>query len=277
MRKWLLRAIATVLSLIAVLWGPAKHLFASLMWLIGLAGLPGDLDAWEQAMTMYDINIWGPWLLLALAIGILLQTTTWPARGWKYIKAGLIDKRQVDDAISHTINSPDLALIFRMQKPFWNQCATMTASRELVCVKRECLIGVRNISDKTLDNIKVQVTACTSPISEIPITLRRRDNGCVPFALQPNEIILILLASRENRRDGTAPRVTIHGKDEDIMVLSKKISIRIEAFGRDANIGETFDLSIDDDGDLNISPVALGEHFKAFDRDVFLDIKVRPG
>lgn len=55
-----------------VVWKFGKPVVAGMLSIIGLGGMPDDIEKWEQWLARMDVNVWGPWFLIAVgAIGIL--------------------------------------------------------------------------------------------------------------------------------------------------------------------------------------------------------------
>ena len=87
MRNKFIRIVGAVLTLGGAIWAYTKSLLAALVWIIGLASVPADLETWRTTIAMYDINIWGPWLLITLGIFLVVGTTPLPRKVWKRIRS----------------------------------------------------------------------------------------------------------------------------------------------------------------------------------------------
>ncbi len=222
---------------------------------------------------MYDINIWGPWLVITVSLITFVCTTTIPIKIFNRIKASIYQNGDMHSA--ECMSKNPIALVFRKQNPFWIGSTTMVVGGGIVCNKRQLFIGVKNISDARVKDVNIQVTAGNFPIMSVPFRLPRLDGGEVPFVLDPNEMKLAKLATRENKI-GSKNLITLHSENDDIAINHKEITIKIEAFADGANARSKLTLIIDDNGNLGVSPLVIGAYDKDFDVNKLLNLEFGP-
>lgn len=277
--KYIIRFVTTFCAVAAALWEYAKPAANAALWVLGIAGVQGDIDSWKAILSMYEVGAWWPWLVITLSIVAFLLTTDAPEKIAAVLKLRVYPKIATTNGANPatTEDTAPLAIVFQKRAPFWRSGVTMTVDGGILSKKQSVFIGVRNISSQRILGVNVQVTASNSHINEMPFRLPRLDGGDVPFVLEPNELRIFKLASRENRL-GAPKSLILHSDCADIPVFGhgRPITLKIEAFSIGANAQTKITLIVDPDGDLVVTPLAIGVYDVDFDAPVFLELKCGP-
>lgn len=156
-------------------------------------------------------------------------------------------------------NHARLGFVMRSHPPFVDNI--VITPNEGVISYHTRYIGIRNLqSEKTINNVRMQVIGGDQASSEVPMPLLDR-NGKSSLSLSPNEVHLFVFTQQAINQDGGYGIVRIPGADgSHVSVVSKGEQIvRLGAYGDDASATAEFVFRFNQKGRLQVHPPKIGD------------------
>lgn len=129
-------------------------------------------------------------------------------------------------------------------------------------VEIDYLIGVRNTSEVSISDVRVQVVSASQGVAGLPITLRARDASPDESWLAPGEMRLYSMLRLTLNPYGGHRHLLIGGKELGSghgLVPSIACDLTVAAYERSGSSMVKLSLDYDQHGELEITPASLGD------------------